>query len=593
MRRNRPALLVLILGLLLLPAAIALGGPEKEFSKFGFKWSLPDGWSFGSSSPDEVNGGFVAKAECGSASIEAWIYTSPTNDLSVGERVADVKSNGAEGLGTVSQTKVIDSSLSGIKGKAVVMDVRSDGLKGHFRTYVISANGKFYQLILRAWHEAEKNQVAEINALRKGFRLLKGAGGEDKDEALDEFGGSGDSDDDDDGSDDDSDGEHGSNGGSDPNWPRGGAQKEGRTVKLPTHNVEWTLPEGPFQWVGAPTAEKEENGLFVSAMGKVERKAKEEYEKDRPPSVVRLDLIIMPSNPGVELAQWVRDGAKVGRAGKPIWEAWGIFDGQVDSNRSATFEDKKIGNVRGVIMKREGKSKGKRCALVLFMTTLRGEQYRIRAIATGADDVYRHMIKDIANAVKGIKFLDTSEPQAGPLLGIATTYNWTRGEKVDKEKAYRGPGYTFKKPEGMAMLMTKHGRHREVRFSGEWRNEAKDAYLYLEIRTYKYGQRGKPDPKPEKYVNERAEEWMAGAGDRASVGRKKGEIGRKGSFGKAKGLTYEFTGHLGDAPFTEKGYVVKHKQILLNIRMQYGGVDAEKKLKKMIKTVKKGIKLSK
>ena len=97
-------------------------------------------------------------------------------------------------------------------------------------------------MILRCWHGAQNGEVAGINAVRKGFRLLKGAKGEDKDETLMELGSA------DEGG---SDGDAGTNGGGDDGWPAGGAKKEGRKVSLPTHNVEWTLPEGPFRWHSA------------------------------------------------------------------------------------------------------------------------------------------------------------------------------------------------------------------------------------------------------------------------------------------------------------------------------------------------------
>jgi hypothetical protein len=67
---------------------------------------------------------------------------------------------------------------------------------------------------------------------------------------------------------------------------------------------------------------------------------------------------------------------------------------------------------------------------------------------------------------------------------------------------------------------------------------------------------------------------------------------KKGSFGKAKGLTYEFAGHLGEEPAIEEGYVVKYKNWMLWIKMQYIGKDAQRAMKDLAKDVKKGLKFN-
>ena len=595
MRRTLIACFVLAL-LAALPASfvatsqVAEAGPSREFKEYGFKWALPDDWAFGSTSAQDKKYGIVAVAECSMASVKVWVYTAPTEGLGLDERVKDVKAQGSGGMGDVNRTAVGDTTLSGIKGKVVAMKIDADGNEGHFRTYIIESGGKFYQMIVQAWHGAHSDEREAINGVRKGFRLLDGAGGTDKDEAFDEFG-SGDDSGDDEGGDDSGSNGGGNNGGGSANddWPRGGAEKVGNTVKLPTHNLEWTLPaDSPFRWTDAPTKETEREGRFVVARAKVERKAKQEYEKDRPASTVMLDLIIQDIPPGLKVNTWVKGGMATDNV-----KNWKFFD-DISSGKTRTFESKKVGNLKGgAIIKLEGKKDGRSTMLLMFTATLRDKWYIFRAYAQGASDIYKHMRKDIAEAVKGVKYLDTSELMRGPLIGAIPDFAWHRGKDKDKEKTYKGPGYTFKKPKGMQYVQVRDSMNRDIRFTGEMRNEEGDAYLYFEIRSYRLNIPNTPNPKPEKFVSKRGEDWSAGAGESANVGKKKGELGKKGTFRGAKGLKYEFTGDLNGVPYLEKGYVVKHKANMLWFKFQFGGKDAEKKLKKMAKAVEKGVKFNK
>ena len=581
-------ILILLVGLALvaLRGTPAEANASQEFKRYGFKWSLPEDWKFAKPAPDMERAGFVAKVECTMASIEVWLYTAPTDGLNVAERATEVKSNGAEGMGKMVQAKVVDSTLSGIKGKAVAMKIDADGSEGYFRTYVIAKGGNFYQMIMRCWHGAQFEELESLNAVRKGFRLLKGAGAEDKSDAFDEFGSADDEEDED--GDEEGDDAGDADEGNDPNWPSGGAKKEGRKISLPTHNLEWTLPKGPFQWTDAPAAETAKEGRFVVAQARVEREAKQEFEKNKKPSQGWLDLIIQEIPAGLKVNTWVKGGSATDNIKK-----WKLFD-TINSSKTRTFEKKNIGNTKGAILKVEGKKDGRPVMMLLFTTTMRNEWYIFRAYFGGAGDVYKHMVKDIGAAIKGVHFIDTTELLRGPLIGAIPDFAWHRGKNKDKEKVYKGPGFSFKKPKGMQSVKVKDSMNRDIRFTGEMRNKEGDAYLYFEVRTIPLKvPRGQPMPKPENFVNKRAEAWSAGAGETASVGKKKGDLGKKGVFNGAKGLKYSFTGDLNGVPYVEEGYVVKHKQNLVFIKFQFGGEDGPKKLKKLKKLVTKGMKFNK
>ena len=593
--RSRPlarwmpvAALCLLLGLsaaFVASSTPAEAGPSMDFKEHGFKWTLADDWKFEPPTPEARKAGYVAKAVCTMASLEVYIYTAPTDGLDVAGRVKDVKSAGSMGLGSVNRTVISDATLSGVKGKAVVMKIDANGNAGYFRTTIIESGGKFYQMLIRAWHGAQIDETDALNEVRKGFRLLEGAGGDDEDLPFDEF-------DEDEpakkkGGADAGGANGGDDEGTDPNWPPGGAAKDGRKISLPNHNIEWTLPEGPFQWTDAPIPATAESGVFVVARAKVERVAKQEFEKDKPPSVARLELLIRDMPTRLKVNTWVKS-----TDAQETVKNWGLFD-TIDATKTRTFEDKKIGNVDGAILKLEGKKNGKPTMLFLFAVALRGKLYFILGSASGASDVYKHMRKDIGDSVKGVNFLETDELMAGPLLGAVPDFAWIRGTDADEEKEIKGPRFTFKKPKGLGIVKVRDSMNREIRFTGEMRTKDGDAYFYVEIRQYRLNIANTPNPEEEKFVNKRGEDWTAGAGENADVGRGKGDLGKKGSFNGAKGLTYEFTGDLDGIPFLEEGYVVKHKDQMFWIKFQYGGEGAEKKLKSFAKKVKKGIKFTK
>jgi hypothetical protein len=584
MRRFLP----LCLALLLIPAAGAWAGASKEF-KEGFRWTLPGGWTFAPVSPDQKQNGFVASAQCQTATITVYAFVQ-ASDLDVAGRVEDVRQQGVS-AGNVRATLVRDTTVSGVPGKVVIQKIKQDGSDGQLRTYIIKSGGKFYQLIVRAWHGSAKTTAAGLNAVRKGFRLLQGAGGQDKDEPMDELdkAGSG-------------DGADGPSGGGDPGakdkpegWPATGPTLDGTTLKCDRLNVWWTLPkDGPFHWAGSTDHyDQFKFGQLAWAMGRVKRD-KKEYEKDSPDfNYGRLELLVLGIHPGFKADEWIRNGS----AQKQV-EDWDFFS-QIVTAKTRTWDDQKLGNIKCALVKFEGRPKGRsttgdHAMLMLFCGVLKGKLYVARAWCVGYTDLWKTMAKPIGIAVKGVHFLDTKEGVRGPLLGAIPDFASARGEGADEEKEYAGAGYVFKKPVGLSHVEAHENVNQGLRWAGEGRSKDLQAYLYFEIRSFSlkvpYGQ---PMPREENFIEKRAQQWKAGAGADATTSRHgRGPIMRKGSFAHERGLQYEFTGKLGDVPFVEHGYVVKHKQHMFWIKMQFGGKDAEKKLKDLARDVEHGLKWS-
>ena len=580
-----------LLALLLLPALAVEAGPKKDFESHGFSWSLPDGWAFGTLSPEEKQNGIVAKADCEEASITAYIYVQES-DLDVDGRVNDIKGAGGEGVGSVAKQVVKDTTLSGVKGKVVIKRIKADGGgQGHFRTYIIHTGGRFYQLIIQAWHESEKGQVAGLNGVRKGFRLAKAGKAEDADESFDEVGGGSD----DAGSDspgDSSGGNHGggdAGGGAPQNWPANGPKLEGRCLKLDHRNVHWDLPEGPLNWVGARDDAKPaptDLSRFAWAAGRIERK-KKEFEKDTPDfNTLTMDIWVRQIPAGFKAENFIQNGGAQDFIEKNLRVLTDINTGKSRNKLDVT-----IGNYTGAFAKWEGEHRGANRVVMMFVVTLRSELYIFLGVGDGHTDVYRTTAPVAADMLKGIKFLETTEDQRGPIaIQSVPDFAAARGEGLGKEKSYTLPGVTFEKPPEMAKIPAGGSMERELRWAGEARSEDGKAYLYFDISAWQLNIPNTPNTDPEEVIGKRAQQWKAGAGETASRSKKdKPPFFKKGSFGKGRGLKYEFTGDLDGVPFTEEGYVVKYKNNLLRFRFQYGGEDAEKKLKDVIKAVKKGI----
>ena len=329
------------------------------------------------------------------------------------------------------------------------------------------------------------------------------------------------------------------------------------------------------------------------ASGRVKRK-KGEFEKNTPDfNHLQMTLLIQPVPPGLKAADWVKQGGLKDN----VVKTFRLLESPI-TGKTVLKDKTKIGNHTGAWGKLEGKHRGAHRVVFAFTTVLRGDWYIWLAVGDGHTDAYKHLRKTVGQALKGIKFLDTTEPTRGPLaIASVPDFAGKRGDGLGKEKGYTLPGIRYEKPEWMAKIPAGSSLERELRWAGEGRTKDGKHYLYFDISHWPLDVQG-PRKKPEEPIEKRMEQWTAGAGDEAKLSKKgKAPFFKRGNFGKGKGLTYKFTGHLGKIPFTEEGWVVQYKQNLLRFRMQYTGTPDElkknKELKAMIKAAKKAVKYQK
>ncbi len=579
-RRAAAALAALLLAL---PLAAGAEAPSEEFASHGFRWTLPsEDWEFLPVSQDDVRYGWIARVRCKGAPIEAFAYVAPHNGLGLDERMEEVRQQGADGLGDVVASTVKASTLSGVKGAVFVARVKREQTLGHFRTYAIASGANFYQLMIRAWDGAHETHRDELNALRRGYRLAKGGGAEDADEAFDELPASA-----------GADGEDGSadagasRAAEGDTWGPNGPKREGNTVILPSHNFEWTLPEGsPFRWIGATPDEKSESGEFLIAAAQVPRE-KQEFEKDTPDhNFCRMMLIIPSTNPGFRVEQFIKQG------GAQDFLERNRFVTNVRAAETRTKDDVNFGNWKAGFIKLEGQhAQGGAITVLMFVAQLRGKVYLVTCQLVGHTDAYKQFGPIIGEALGGIRFPNTKEPILGPLIGAIPEYSAPRGEALGEEREYVGPGFVFHKPKGLARVTVRDSMNQEVRHVCEGRSANEESYVYFEIRSFKLNIPNRPNIDPEEVVKKRIQDWEANAGPDAATGKNaRGIAWKNGSFNSAKGLTYEFTGSLNGQPFVEEGWVVRHKSNLYSLRLQLGGPEAAKDLKDQVRAIKKGLK---
>ncbi len=572
-----------------LSAAQAKDSLKREFKTSNFTWTLPsDDWSFSEISDNGLKqAGGIIEVTSSDRHTRALVIVNDSGGLKPDERLNEVKEATRPSIETVTHTKVVDSTLSGRPAKLLLMQGHARGGKViiHFRGYLIERKGKFYHLNITCYHNSHRTATESIDRMRRGFRLIKGAGkGEDAPETFDELpkvdaGAKGAGGESNDGAD-----------GDEIEWPEKGPTREGNTVIFPKHNLRWTLPKGGvLKWqdpMPDASVEPGENGqALISVVGEVERK-KQEFEKNTPDkNRFLLTLYSELAPPGRNTAKALRSQQMQENVSKQI------FGGKHRADKTQV-RDTKIGNWKGSYIKMVGRTKdGSRHRTFLYMETmLQGVMYTWQVNFIGHTDAQKSFGKAFGKLVKGIKFDSTDEWIAGPILGVVPAFPGNRGQ--DREKATvieKAPGVTFKKPSGIAELTFRSAFNQLFCFAIEGRSEDNKNYIYMDVHS-NWMPNVQQSGKLEDFIEKRASDWEAGGGDPQKVPKSKF---RKGKFGAAKGFQYEYEGTLNGEPFVEQGWAVKHKQTAYFIRVQFGGPDGEKNMKKLWKSVRKGFKFRK
>ncbi len=569
MPRARWLLLVTSL-LLLAPSPVRAAGETKEFKDKNFKLTTPnDSWEWMDVSPDAKGYGYVAKLmrNKDGATATVSVRVVPTNGLSLDELTQEVVDNASSlGVSKVEGSAVHDGLLSGIRASQVIVKgTDGSGVPVLVRVWSTVSKGLFHQLICQFRGEGDKTLAGEVDALRRAYRLLEGAGPE---EPADESG---------------SAEPDPKSAGSADSWPEHGPKREGNAALFPHYNLKWAVPaDSPLKWRAVISDEAkvpESGGVLLGALAaKAERKAEKEGEPTEVYFEVR--LLAAPARPGVD-ANHIAESDNVQ---SNISEH--VFD-KVVGRYTKAVTDATIGNVKGAQLIMAGWKDREMHYRVWNFVVLQRFQYELQLDMYGWKDarvIFAGAAKDI---VASLQFLDTTEWITGP-AGIPEVppFNQSRGTGEGKEEDVTSLGFTAKKPEDMSSLLDPGGRG-DLKVAWEVRSEDKQSYLYFDVASIAY-QPNMKDPE-QSYIDQRANTWKDAVAS-PEVNTKGKANSFKDKWGRGKGLGYEFTGTLRDAPFSERGYVVRYKQYIYVIRIQLGGKNAEHTFSSVLRDLKRAVK---
>ena len=562
---------LLALALLAAPAAQA-EETTRVFDAHNFKWTVPDGWEFSEFSDQDKELGYIIRATArkDDAYMVADVRVKPSDGLSIQEISNEVRDWHAQQMTTLQGSKVRNGSLSGIKGTEVLVKGEDEtGTPKLISAFTIDAKGTFHQLIFKLYNGAETKMAAQIDAARRGYRLLKGAGPMEQPAEMP--------------SGDDEVGETGTP----DNWPEKGPKIVDDKLHFPSHNFNWQLdPENQlkiYSIINDETLEPEEGKvmLLVGFKASVPREAKKDGEPTKNEIDVR--LLRMASQPGFDPNMFVQ------ATGLHNNIAENLFD-SVEFGRTKASTDHEIGNYTGGRLAMAGRKDNMVRYFLVYAVSLKGMRYQWEIRADGGREAFKIFQDDVKKLMKGLEFLDTAEWITGPaaIMGVPP-FNMARGDHADKERKYTSVGFTVEKPEGLASVeIVKERKHPNHRYAWEMRSEDKSKYFFFDVHSFPL-RGGQGDPQPEQIVKERELQWKEVAQNPDTV--KKGKTPWfKAKLGRGKGVGYEFRGYVNDETFVEKGFVVKYKKYLYWFRFQFGGDGAEAEFKKLQKTVSKGIK---
>lgn len=560
-----PALLALLVALLVLLAPGLVCAEEKTFADKNFKLQASDSWEWSELGSQQIQDGYVASLyrRAGGTLATVIIRVVPTNDLPLGDMTLELKAGLSASLTAVQGSKVTKGKLSGLECDLVLikgLDKQDSPVL--LKIYNLQIGGVFHQMIFRLTDGADAKQAKEVDALRRGYRLLKGAGPEE--EAPETPPGAEDVEE------------------SDESAP----SREGRTITFPTHNVKWTLPEDSiFEWKSIASNEGVKQGMLCRAEARIEHEPPK-GSKDKEPTIQSAVVIL-----GVEPQRegWTPKGVAHTSQNHTGTEK-NYFD-KVDYGRMKIIDELPVGNHTGAAYQMVGTKDGQARFYRLYAVGLKGEAYIIQVILTGDRRVNDDFKAPLKKFLAGLEFIDTFVWARGPLAipGIRD-HDQDRGKYVDVEKEFTYMGFKAKKPKGMAHLPFKPGETGGgLRLAWEKRSEDKTAYLYFDVQSWPQRATRKTKDFDQERIKEREGKWIEHAGSPNTV--KKGKTAWfKASYGRAKGLGYEFTGYLNETPYTEIGYVVAYKKYVYWIRYQLAGENADKIFAKDLKKLKKAIK---
>jgi hypothetical protein len=452
---------------------------------------------------------------------------------------------------------------------------------------VIERGGAFHGLLIKAYNGVEDEIGNELEVLRRGYRLIKGAGPEEpplqpvddakKGEAKD-------------GGKKEEEGAKMSLVEPDP-WPETGPKREGDTVTFPTWNVSWTLPkDGP--WRIARVSDDESTGKRVGMIVAARLPA---YKPEKPPEGE-------PETEGVDPTcevHLVTHKADVGMLPEKLLEIDKILAGiakntfdKVNIGDRRVEKDAPIGNIRGAGMQNRGMKNEKVRIHRFYVAHMKGIHYQVEVFLDGdkhADKVFNEPLKVL---MSGIKVLDTAENVRGPWVIEGVPHSVLPHDPVKTANEIR-LGFKFKAPKDVHEVDVKkdHGQPGLQLSVEAWAPDGK-TYVFTDVIARKESTKAESLMTPESIVQQRKSTWETEATDPVTITKGK-SAHFDGSYAGAKGVGYRFTGTFRGVAVVEKGFVVRGKNHLYWVRQQFIGPDAEKTMAPVAKSIEKAIKLDK
>ncbi len=571
-RPPRPASLAILglLALFLAAPAVSAAPEAKVFKEQNFELTPPnDAWQWMPLDTNLEQNGYVARLgrRAAGGMVIADIRVVPTNGLPLADLTQEVSSGISGQLPSVQGTRTDKGTLSGIEGTLVtIKGTAANDAPVLFKIYSIEAGGKFHQLLLQFRDGAEKTLGGETENLKRGYRLLEGAGPEEKPVDPHAFaGGAGDL-------------------GSGPQLPEGGPELDGNTYKFDAMNFHWTVPAGsPFKidTVTKDAKTPPQKGSDRLMIGFVARKGEEEGSDHA------IVMLVLGSSQERALPKEIASNANVQNGlGKQFFD-------RVDFGRTQVMENVKIGNYEGAALEMVGTKQGRDenqpadiVTIRFYWVRLKNLFYEFRTIIQGGRAAAATLTPAVDNMMGGIEFLDTVEAVLGP-VGIPSVApsNLVHADGLGEEKDLTSVGFTAKKPDFMAALDfdPQHGTP-NLRLAWEARSKDKQKYLYYDVQSFPYDP-GMKDPEKQ-LVEQREGAWLQLVESPQTKGRGD-EVSHKDRLGRAKGLGYEFTGTFAGNPFKEIGWAVRYKKYLYLVRIQLGGDKAEDEFKKEIRKLER------
>ena len=574
-------LLITTFALVLLLPGVLLAEETKDFADAGFSWTIPDGWQWMEVSSNDENAGYLARAAYGAR--DAYVVLSarsiPNDDPNfLREHTEEVRQNIAAGLGE-ARSSVTEGSLAGVKGTLIkIRGKNRRDVQVVVRIYGIQSGNRIHQIFMEFVNGAEAKFAKQADKARRGYKLKSGGGDEPADSELAEGL-------------EPSETEEGGADEAEEEGDREGQGKapgrDGNTLTFGQRNLRWSIPEGsPFEWGRVTSDQTIEAGVMCGAEATIELEVSEEAQARGAPTenTALVLLFVQKAQEGADAEGMVKH-----QGNHQMWEK--NYFAKVDYGRFKTSDKIDVGNYTGAALMMAGTTEeGHARYLRIYAVVLKDTIYRWEVSLTGDRNVNDDFSEAVKELMKTVEFLNTTTWVRGPLaIRAVAPYDLERGTGVGKERPVRSMGFTAKKPKPFASVEFATGAN--WRLAWEMRSEDKQKYLYFDVQTWSERSLQGVRNFAEDRIKQREGEWKEGVDSAQTI--KKGKTPYfKASFGKGKGLGYEFKGFLGEVPFIERGFVVKHKKYWYWFRYQIGGEDAEKIFKKEIKALRKAIKFT-